>query len=386
MPYYSTKRPNARELYGGQYWNSTWWWFGHWTGPRETDLDHNQIKTGSHVWSSIKHLIPNRKSLDFNNTKEVKAQFISESYFPNQFINSTTNILVSDGKPIEFLVEDAKDFKVIASVSGNQKKDNFKIRDPNGKLLDMTSSTAEHPYDDKRGQNHYEVIVQNPIQGTYYVKAPKKSSVYIDITDGEEVRLDTGLSSSKMVYEVGDTPNFTVNTTANKQQTQVFGTITHTARLDASEVEDIEPIPIDFEKIDDTNFSIKAQPFLKSGIYDITLKVKGETYEKTLQTTVSVIGDDITQNELQYNELKIDELKVYPNPFKTTINIFYSNPQSIVSDIEIYDMFGRLVDVIKIKDKSQNIASYQFENPKSQMYIVSFETTKGRRSATVIRE
>lgn len=405
VPYMSSKRPGSRELYGGQYWKRTFWRFGYWTGPGQTDMGHLEMTSGKRMWSTVSNIARNirigsaRKSL--NKSEEVgidtaiPANTTSDDYFPNSEVSSNTNFIIGTGQELSFPIEQADSLN-IRIIRNAKSLNTFQLKSPSKKII-TKKSTSYHSKNAgtkiETSENFY--TIKNPKSGIYSINPPKNSIVIIETKGGEEVILNTGLSHNKMVYKVGQKPTVSLNTLNGSSDLEITGTIVRTNSFDGKSVENLQPIPVRF-KLENGQYRLQTEAFAKSGSYEILLKVTDASFEKTIQAILPVIDKNLDLKQLlAFNGDGFEEttnieedlvLKAYPIPFDDKISFTILKPEELTSDIIVYDTFGRLVATIPANLQQTNI-TYTFEKSiASGVFIFYYNTTKGKKSFIAIKK
>jgi len=96
--------------------------------------------------------------------------------------------------------------------------------------------------------------------------------------------------------------------------------------------------------------------------------------------TTYTIPDDICNN-LGISEFEQSNIKCYPNPTKDIVNL--STPNETINQINVYDMFGRLLKSQKGYNNSEQIDIQEL--PKA-MYLLEIITEKGKQSVKVVKK
>ena len=118
--------------------------------------------------------------------------------------------------------------------------------------------------------------------------------------------------------------------------------------------------------------------------YSSLTKIKAEYYQKIAVSTVfdnlelwNINYEPITS--IDYNKTEMD-LSCFPNPFSTEISINYISNQSEVLSVKIYNIFGKCIKNINLKNVKKEIIWDATDNKGNQIvtgtYLVVINTTK----------
>lgn len=116
------------------------------------------------------------------------------------------------------------------------------------------------------------------------------------------------------------------------------------------------------------------------GTYTIQVSHKGSLLNGNQEFTLIADGQNgLTLATVDFE--KDNSIKLYPNPVQE--NLFFDLPESFSpSDVEIYDITGKLIRIFKYEEKN----SVKVGNLKSGVYIVTFISQDKRLSVKFLKE
>jgi uncharacterized delta-60 repeat protein len=106
---------------------------------------------------------------------------------------------------------------------------------------------------------------------------------------------------------------------------------------------------------------------------------KFTTYNNIQSIAVSRL--DGLNLSISQDQLLEDDFKCYPNPTNSTVNILTTN--EIINQINVYDMFGRL---LKTQSGSSVNEKIDIQNFPNALYIVEINTDKGNKTVKIIKQ
>ena len=119
--------------------------------------------------------------------------------------------------------------------------------------------------------------------------------------------------------------------------------------------------------------------------YDLTGLTPNTSYTfKAFATTASgtTYGEEKTFTTLQVgiNDYDLNNVVVYPNPTKGTVQI--QNTESRIQNVEVYDAYGKLLNVVNVND---NTAAIDLTNYAAGTYFVKIMTENGMVTKRVVK-
>ncbi len=89
-----------------------------------------------------------------------------------------------------------------------------------------------------------------------------------------------------------------------------------------------------------------------------------------------------TEEVLGNQDVEINAISIYPNPTQNILNII--SPLTEITDVEVFDVRGRIVNIIEFNDQG----NYQVDvtNLESAMYFIKIKTNNGMVTKRIIKE
>jgi len=369
VPYQSTRRPGGLELYSGLK-KKHFLGIPYYTGPNETDLDHYEVTRGGLVWPYIQANIKSKARAAFQTT--------SLAYNPNSSVSSSMQLITSSKGSGHFSVEEnAGVVTLVLAQKGNPK--NLRINDGNG--FDI-SPKSEITARNTEAVITYDLGNLNP--GTYNIASSGQFAAAIITENGIEATLNTGLKD-KLVYEQGEAVSLglKLNSADGKviDKALVTGTMTRTSDLNLNPIDE-NPHLVSFEK-GENGFHATIDKPLPSGVYNITVTAKGESFTKNVIASIAVTGSD----ELIKFEQENLRITTYPNPFRGRLNIWL-DVRNDNAELAIYNVFGQQVKKIKL-EKIEGRIQVEWspdENTTEGIYIIQLTDGSNKYTQKVILE
>jgi hypothetical protein len=150
-----------------------------------------------------------------------------------------------------------------------------------------------------------------------------------------------------------------------------------------TQIEEEQSFTISLENLEGDNLS-NATVYLADNLLHISTNLSEEDYTFTSNESnqkdrfVIVFEED----QLGNNEVSLESISLYPNPTKGMVNI--SSPLAPISSVEVFDLRGRKVDVIKID--YQNSYQLNIERLKTAVYFIKINTDQGTITKRIIKE
>ncbi|GAA0893956.1 hypothetical protein GCM10009122_36360 [Fulvivirga kasyanovii] len=334
VPYSGSRRPGGTELFGGQRKEYLLGFIPYYTGPDETNLDHYEITRGSKAWPHIK--------ANLNNVNQSSPT--PTRYNPNANVVSSMQIITGGSGKSAFMIEDNVQ-KVSILISG--KGNGHIVKSENGRTIQAKSPIAER----LQGNNLQTVYEFAPDdQGKYWIESDEPFTALISTEGGIEAHLNTGLSDNKLIYQSGETIQLSLTLSATNnahvKEATVTGTITRTTDLKLKRTDD-STIIVSFREIGG-KYIADINENLYAGIYDIVVNAEGNSFAKTVLTSIAVAGEPVRKSATEPSSLSIDN--IYPNPAKNSVNI-QVQVKSENATLEVYDLFGRKVKQFDLENK-----------------------------------
>jgi hypothetical protein len=88
------------------------------------------------------------------------------------------------------------------------------------------------------------------------------------------------------------------------------------------------------------------------------------------------------EEQLGNNEVSLESISLYPNPTRDIVNI--NSPLAPISSVEVFDLRGRKIDIIKID--YQNSYQLNIERLKTAVYFIKINTEQGTITKRIIKE
>ncbi|OJJ16979.1 hypothetical protein BKI52_30140 [marine bacterium AO1-C] len=341
IAYQNAKRPNSVSLFEGlepyKFLGITFY-----DGPDETDLDHFEVTRGNLFWPYFKNILE-------GSSQRRSVARTKKSYNPNAIVSSKMQITQSVGGQQEFLVEEnAGNITMVANLSSGQQLSVQRIGSSEVIRAVPVSNTAK----DQKGLYKLGKLVP----GKYRIVSNEETPAVILPESGIQVVLNTGLTDEKLVH-TNDAPLtlsssiVRANGSVVNEKIKISAMLKREVNLKLGNASSVE-IPVNFEK-NGNNYEAQITESLTSGIYHITLHVSGESFAKTLITSIAVT--DKPKAELNNTLFSDADLSVFPNPTKGAFTVRLQ-AQTKPSQVTIYNHQGVIVQRFAIKANQTNLA------------------------------
>ncbi len=363
IAYQNAQRPNSASLFSGLQ-PKKFLGITYYDGPDETDLDHFEVTRGNLFWPYFRNI------LQGSNQRQSLAR-TAKSYNPNAIVHSKMQISKAVGGQQAFLVEkNAGKITILANdLSASQ---HLRVQRVDGAQASSEVIEAVPMNKTIAGkQGFYTLGKLAP--GKYKIASEDGTPVIILPEDGIEVVLNTGLTDEKLVH-TNDAP-FTLSASVVQpdgnlvnEKMKVSATLERVMDLQLNNTEQVA-IPVIFKK-NGAHYEAHVTEKLASGIYHIHMKVSGQSFSKTLITSIAVTENSKSQlsNELLPN----GDLSVYPNPSKGAFTVklgAHTEP----AQVTIYNRLGVPVKHFEVKASQTNLSlnADELGLPKGMYFIKS---------------
>ncbi|HHG84873.1 MAG TPA: T9SS type A sorting domain-containing protein [Bacteroidetes bacterium] len=325
VPYVSSRRPGGRELFSGQ--RKAYGWFGipYYPGPSETNLDHYEVTRGL-VWPYIKGV--------FEGTLRVSGPVAQSNVGANTVVMSRSQMVTSTLGSNTFII-DANAENVLLEIPG-ESTTAFFIRDEKGVNVELTQLegyvSATRTF-----------LLAKPAAGTYTFVADAPMVALVEMVNGAEAKLFTGLSNGKTAFTADEEMAFRLEFSDLEAgipaDMQVTGILHQTSGLDMGAV-DAAPIFLKFRR-DGARFFAEASAAIPAGIYGLTVNVRSKSLSRTVTTSLAKLGTKSANEPAQGTSIAIAD--TWPNPFEGALNLRLDLGEDFTGTLNIYNIYGQLV-------------------------------------------
>lgn len=90
---------------------------------------------------------------------------------------------------------------------------------------------------------------------------------------------------------------------------------------------------------------------------------------------------DQKETNLGLKEYEINNIKIHPNPTNSIVTISANN--EIIKQVNIYDMYGRL---LKSQKATSNNEKINIEDLPNTIYLIEIKTDKVNKTVKIIKE
>lgn len=361
VPYASSRRPGGRELFAGQ--RKEYGWFGipYYPGPSETELDHFEVTRGSKVWPYIKAVL--------EGNLKTAPQPTATDYQPNPTTNSRQQVITSQAGSSEFYLHPSdKQFQI--RLFGENLPELLPLVHANGTVLlnqvTREGNSALYTSEELLSQGElWSGAYSLDLKGDEYVATVElESDIEAHLTSVFPTGKNLFTDQAPMTFKVG------VNGLEDLKGCEVTGTLHRIHGLDFEATEDALEV-LSFAT-NGQEFVAHASSDLPSGIYSITVTVKGQDFSRTLISSVAKTGSAQASTSPE----SVLEINAHPNPFTDVLTISLESDQA--TSMKVYDLHGRTL-------KSMPLAPGQKEfnwNAKADgfstgMYILELSSKTG---------
>lgn len=354
VPYNSSIRPGAKELFDGQRKFSGFLGIPYYDGPSETELDHFEVTRGGKVWPFIKNELNNA------NRSEMISHTANTTN-PNQLATSRMQVII-DPKTDYFLINDKNGYPAIYTNNASKSL-----------ILTNDNSTFSKLPPVKTENNTGQIYdVDNLLPGKYRLIGDDNNAVMIDPA-GPELTIDFG---SEHVTTVNPDGRFSfdafVRELPQMQNINLKAFIVPVADLKLNKVEP-DTIMLNVNTYQD-KFQFFSTKSLNPGLYQLVVRAEGETFKRDLIT--SFVMTESYQTEEEGKQNLVTDWILYPNPAKEKVTVQLSDlPGNAV--ITIYSVKGEVVSKTSITAETESI-DLPVSDYKPGLYIVELVHKNGR--------
>lgn len=296
VPYNSSIRPGATELFDGQ--KKKYGLFGipYYNGPSETNLDHFEVTRGGKVWPFIRNSLQsmNRQPIApkavANSSLSVTSRFQWIAANAHEHITISpgqhhVQLLLATGAPQALSVTDANGAKTKIAAARNE-----------------ASSQPILSYD----LSHYRA-------GTYQVNELESTGMLIE-AGGPSMTLTVENPVFRMVDASLPGVTLSFDQTAD-QPLKITGSLCASIDLKSNRMLPKE-IPLQITE-DHGQYLLRVAASVKPGIYQLLIRAQGENFRRDLLTSVAITSD------YQQEEDLVDHTSwtLYPNPANDELHV-----------------------------------------------------------------
>ena len=344
VTYNSSKRPNAAVLFNpndsrGQY-------------------NHFEVAEGQYMWNKIKSLLP----ASLAKTTQPTAIETPNDYNPNKVITSNSQVVVADKGIASFNIE--KTATKIKVAIYQQNPNEITTITNNGRKYGNENWTITALENAGFISDYVKYIELDGNTGNFVIENPSKTPflAVITVENGVEIRLETGLTDQKLVYEAGETINFGVNLSNdnNLSNMSVTATLMRVGNLEGNIANDDKAYAVTFKK-ENNKWMASIKENLAEGVYSVSLRAGNSEFSRTIVTSLAVTGKTITFVAPTTSE---ETMSAYPNPSAGKVNFTVKIEQEGNNSLSIYDITGK------------KVTSYDLSGYKAGFHTISWEAAQ----------
>ncbi|MGF1533673.1 MAG: T9SS type A sorting domain-containing protein [Bernardetiaceae bacterium] len=362
VTYSSTQRPNSFSM------------------PSQP-LNHSDIAAGSSMWNNILPQLPG------SNMRAPELPQTPTRVNPNAIVKSRTQILTTDRGSQTFTIP-ANATEVTIEVRQRSEGGDLRLTKANSDA--RIAPIADNIRIEDRFWGGYLTGYQlrNPEAGTYQLTADGPFVAMVTYAEGVAAVLRSDLNDEKLVYALGEPIHLRLDLEEmpEGETVRVTGFWKRNADLRGT-LEEGETEVIRFQANGST-FTHTVPAPTQSGVYHLSVQVEGQTFSRSLVTSVAVVPDGQGQgNDLDRVPAGFAMQNIFPNPSNGTATIQLSLQTPDRYTMRIFDMSGRVVDEQVLGSYIAGQHQMEWTAPASLrngMYIVEISNSTERQTKRLI--
>ncbi|MEL7002149.1 MAG: T9SS type A sorting domain-containing protein [Bacteroidota bacterium] len=347
VPYQSSIRPGATELFGGL--EKKFGFFGpYYDGPDQTNLDHFEVTRGGKVWPFI------RNSLE--QSSNGRQRFIQE-YLPKEGQTIVSRMQWADVSKDESLIVSTHSQNSRLLTLSEEKAPIAMINEHNQRTIFETNISA------RSNTNANTIDLAGISPGRYRIES-KEPIVFMSEEGGAEMILDIKQNVLRLDHSGLLNMVLRFNALSENEEVDIDAYLVPSVDLDMNRLE-YKKIPLLLEQHKE-GFNFYVNSSLGKGIYQLIIRAQGSNFKRDLMTSIAVTG--IPQED---NNLGLNNWSVYPNPAQDIVNIRLEDTAN-ESELTIYSMRGQVIYQTVIK-AGTNSFQWPISSQHSGLYIVELK-------------
>ncbi|MEL6562632.1 MAG: hypothetical protein AAFQ94_30970 [Bacteroidota bacterium] len=256
VPYNSSIRPGAKELFDGQKKFYGFLGIPYYDGPNETELDHFEVTRGGKVWPFIKNELNN------SNRSAVFANAATETN-PNQFVSSSMQLIIDPKSDYFIINDDHQNVEIYSNTTTESLVLTHGIA--TSRELSVADLKTDHVYQ-----------MNDLSAGKYFLNSDHHQAMIIE-RNGPELVMDFGSEQLTDVLENGQF-NFKafINDFPGKQAIKVRASIIPLANLKLDKV-DADEVNLSVVT-DGVQYQFFATKSLNPGLYQLVVRAEADLF------------------------------------------------------------------------------------------------------------
>lgn len=344
-------------------------------------LDHFEIRDGSSMWAEIQGQL--------GSLRVPEEAITPQAYNPNAVVSSQAQIVVSERGERQFVIPPGAG-EVWIEVRHERETDDIHIITPQGE--ELIAFHKKPTLDEFLGGFSTWFALPPKSEGSYDIRSESPFVAIVSETNGAVATFSSDLNDEKLVYEIGEDMQFTVELDllppALSEKLEVSAIWMQTASLDGSPVNDAAPMVLTFQQEEnESTFSTTVSDILEPGIYNLSLNIENAQFRRSIVNSIAISdGKNCCPVEEQVDQPFVLHGN-YPNPVREETKIVFDLQEAEGASLRIYDMRGRLVwtrDLHSLPVGRQELTWRPATHHLSGLYIVEIVNKDHRVSSSLL--
>ena len=319
VPYASSIRPGAKELFDGLQKKSGFLGIPYYDGPDETNLDHFEVTRGGKVWPFIKSELQNAS----------RRQYVPEEIISTSLTIRSRYQWVNPGEDQQIVISPGQTQVQMVMAADNQK--NLEL---------MKGGTTKHaisPTQIEGSKNSVNVVDLSDLKAGNYDAGDLSSSAILIEASGPEMILT--LDDVVITLSAETLPGLALSFDhLDPQAVKIEAVLQASIDLKSNKMAP-ETIPLLVTEYDG-QYTFATTGSVKKGIYQLIIRAKGENFRRDLLTSVAITEDFYTDTEDGENPL--GTMRMFPNPANDMLNLAMDGG-SDAGTVTIYSIRGEVL-------------------------------------------